>query len=440
MPIDSVKSETEARRELATFASDFLKAIALKAKNELGPRIERKQRSQWMVNTGPNSKKSVYFERNTTNSRLIDLTYQMKWTKDDFPEQRRLGEALSAKGILDQDQQDSYFLALLHNWLQSPEPLAFDEPDFPCLLDEFSDSVLNNTSILKSRSAIIGFECIDLPVFLEKGIFIRPITEEELWDLGDIDKKGERLSGFFDIPGKDWNIVEIKFQFNRKEKYARPEDILNIVLIALRLVYSKSFIFINLGYVINFDRFVQVLGSGNFKQLFRTCFNTSKKDLIMHLKDSWPIIHKIMESEDHYLRLPAQRLLDGGFRERPEDAILDYAIGLERLLTAGERDELSYRFALRGAMILTWDGGNKSSIFDNLKKFYELRSSIVHGARDKKLKLSLSDACSIGEDYLRKVWWWYFENGFIDPKKGLEEGTELIDSYILSNRVSDVLP
>lgn len=114
-----------------------------------------------------------------------------------------------------------------------------------------------------------------------------------------------------------------------------------------------------------------------------------------------------------------------------EDAILDYAIGLERLLTAGINNELSYRFALRGATILGWFDGNKELFFNKLNNFYKLRSSIVHGSIGKKPKLSSKEACSAGEDHLRNIWWWYFENGFKDAKNGLKDGTEVIDSCIL---------
>lgn len=166
---------------------------------------------------------------------------------------------------------------------------------------------------------------------------------------------------------------------------------------------------------------------------------TFNEEMIKRLMDSWPRIREIMELDSHYLRLPAQRLLEGTERKRPEDAMLDYAIGLERLLTAGTENELSYRFALRGATILNIEFGNKHAYYNNLKSFYDLRSFIVHGSiRKKPPKLRPNEACSIGEDYLRRIWWWFFTNGFTEAKEGLIKGTEKIDDLILSNLIREV--
>jgi hypothetical protein len=96
---------------------------------------------------------------------------------------------------------------------------------------------------------------------------------------------------------------------------------------------------------------------------------------------------------------------------------------------------LAIGFELRGATILSWDKGHKQALYhNNLKNFYNLRSSIVHGSiRKRALKLSSSEACSIGEDYLRRIWWWFFENGFAEEEEGLNKGTNKIDNRILNN-------
>ena len=148
-----------------------------------------------------------------------------------------------------------------------------------------------------------------------------------------------------------------------------------------------------------------------------------------------------MESDTHYLWLPARRLLEGALRDKPEDAVLDYAIGLESLLTAGKEDELSYRFALRGATTLSWENGQTQYFYNKLRNFYDLRSFIVHGSmrtKKKAPKLSPSDARSIGEDYLRRIWWWFFENGFKEEKVGLDNGTTEIDNRIIKNLSPEV--
>jgi hypothetical protein len=86
--------------------------------------------------------------------------------------------------------------------------------------------------------------------------------------------------------------------------------------------------------------------------------------------------------------------------------------------------ELSYRFALRGATVMTWNGGDKKELFDDLRDFYEVRSNIVHGGHVDSTKLS--DARSNGEKALRDMWWWFFNS-----KYSLSEAMSEIDQRIL---------
>lgn len=431
-----VVSKKEPELELRDLFLDFLKAIAKKAKAEFGSNPKRFQQSKWMVKTGPSRRSSKVFKRDVFDNLSILKAYQTKWMQDSFPEKERLERSLCAYGFTDTTHP---YLSLLHNWLQSPDPLAFDEHVVSDLLDEFVDAVLKNRIFTNSRFAIEGL-ITNSPILLQEGIIIRQITESELWDLGDINNKNQYFSpsSFLNLPDDSWKILEVKLQLDRKN-LSRSYSISDIVLAAIRLESSGSFRVIDLGTETNFYSPGRMYGSLNLLQFMGghagTCTLDEKQ--IQHLQESWLNIRQIMESDKHYLRLPAQRLLEGGLRDRPEDSVLDYAIGLERLLTAGVRNELSYRFALRGATALSWEKGHTQSLYNNLKEFYNLRSFIIHGSmhtRNGTSKLiSSSDARSIGEDYLRRIWWWFFENGFKEEKDGLDKGTRRIDNHILKN-------
>lgn len=429
-------SKSKPDQELKDLFLDFLKAVAKKATDEFGPNPKRLQRSKWMVKDGPSRRSSKIFERDVFDSLNIFKAYKAKWVLDSFPENEKLEEILKAHGSANTTQQ--LCLSLLHNWFQLPDPLAFEEHSLSLLLDEFVDAVLKNRIITKSRFAIEGLTIANPPILLEESILIRQVTENELWDLGEINNKNQTFSlmdYYFNIPDDSWKILEIELQLDRKNlNLHKPYTILDIVLAALRLESSGSFRVIDLGTKANFYSPGRMFGSLNQLRFIGghagTCAINEKQ--IRHIQKSWPDIRLIMESNTHYLRLPAQRLLDGVLRDRPEDAVLDYAIGLERLLTAGKEDELRYRFALRGATVLCWEKGHMKPPFEKLKQFYDLRSFIVHGSTQKKPpKLSPIEARSIGEDYLRKIWWWFFKNGFIDDKDGLQKGTTNIDDHIL---------
>jgi hypothetical protein len=426
-------SKSKPEQELRDSFLDFLKAVAKKATYEFGPNPKHNQQSKWMVKTGPSKRSYKIFEREVFDSLNIFKACKSKWVLDSFPEKERLKRVLKADGFTGNTQQ--LCLSLLHNWLQLPDPLAFEEHAVAHLLDEFVDAVLKNRITTKSRSAIEGLIIANSPILLEESILIRQITENELWDLGDIDNKNQMfsLTDYFCIPDDSWEILEIELQLDSKN-LQKPYTILDVVLAAFRLESSGSFRVVDLGTEANFYSPGRMFGSFSKLRFIGghagTCVIDEKQ--IRHLQKSWPDIRQIMESDKHYLKLPAQRLLDGVLRDKPEDAVLDYAIGLKRLLTAGTEDELRYRFALRGATVLCWEKGNMESPFEKLKQFYDRRSFIVHGStRRRDPELSPSEARSIGEDYLRQIWWWFFKNGFREENGGLDKATKKIDDYVI---------
>jgi hypothetical protein len=77
---------------------------------------------------------------------------------------------------------------------------------------------------------------------------------------------------------------------------------------------------------------------------------------------------------------------------------------LEALLTKKEEIEgLTYRLSMRIANLLGQDVGSRKEMFRHIKKFYNLRSKMVHGAQlDAKLRSQLTEVDSLRET-LRKV-------------------------------------
>ena len=364
--MDVLKSKPD--QEIRDAFLDFLKAVAKKATNEFGPNPKRLQRSRWMVKTGPSRRSSKIFQREIFDSLNIFNTYKSKRIVESSSEREKLNEILKAYRFTGSIQQ--LCLSLLHNWLQLPDPLAFEEHSLSPLLDEFVDAVLKNRINIKSRFAFEGLTIANPPILLEEGILIRQVAENELWDLGEITNKNPTFSlldYYLNIPDDSWKILEIELQLDLKS-FHKQYKILDIFLVALRLEQSGSFRVIDLGTEANFYSPGRMFGSLDRLRFIGghsgTCTLGEKQ--IRHLQNSWLNIRRIMESDKHYLRLPAQRLLDGVLRDRPEDAVLDYAIGLERLLTAGKEDELRYRFALRGTTVLCLENGHMESPFKKL--------------------------------------------------------------------------
>lgn len=67
-------------------------------------------------------------------------------------------------------------------------------------------------------------------------------------------------------------------------------------------------------------------------------------------------------------------------RGEPEDRLIDLSIALEHLLLPSLTQELSFRFALRGAWVLhPRDAEERARRFKGLKELYKARSALVHG-------------------------------------------------------------
>ena len=97
--------------------------------------------------------------------------------------------------------------------------------------------------------------------------------------------------------------------------------------------------------------------------------------------------HKIPEfspAESNRIEIVLHRLLHGCGAPQGESGLLDFCIALESALLGDirNRTELSYRFALYGALFLR-DNLDPARTFDRLRNIYGVRSKLVHGSSIK---------------------------------------------------------
>ncbi|MBA2486658.1 MAG: hypothetical protein H0V35_11275 [Nitrospira sp.] len=131
-----------------------------------------------------------------------------------------------------------------------------------------------------------------------------------------------------------------------------------------------------------------------------------------------------MKNDTHYLQVPVRRLVTSGLRKDREDSFIDCVIGLEALLsTESERTELSYKFRVRGSVILSKRRQERKELIAMLKRLYDLRSRLVHGGRVSPNDLETS--LPLAEYALRKVWRWFFDHW--SNEKSNEKGVVRID-------------
>jgi len=93
--------------------------------------------------------------------------------------------------------------------------------------------------------------------------------------------------------------------------------------------------------------------------------------------------------KDGHLRYPTEAYVRSvmnlhTYWESLMEPFVGFVTVIESLLTPGDRHELTYKTAIRGAALLTSDPKKRMGLFQILREFYRLRSQIVHEGRTDK--------------------------------------------------------
>lgn len=109
-----------------------------------------------------------------------------------------------------------------------------------------------------------------------------------------------------------------------------------------------------------------------------------------HIREHFPIAYR------RFCTLP--------LRMEPDDRLIDVSIALENVLLTDLKDELRFRFALRGAWVLhPVDGVMRQNRFHALRDLYDARSSVVHGDESKSKKQNPAALADVGETALVEI-------------------------------------
>ena len=390
------------KEDVITKARGFLEAVAREVKAKLGTNPRIVQQAIWWSSANPDD--SPVTVRSSGTSSLLqsggharevfdwfraNTLYQVDLMHNGFPEQTELYDVIIAAGIQAQWVHYGFLLPLVLAWCKLPEPFDLTQPAAQALLDEFAETVTSRTSHTKYRDAIVPIDIGGAPIELEEGVRIRMIEEEELWELGSGGTVPTPPFSLQLVPAENWCILDIDLRHQHDDAAqiaTKLYAIREVVVANLAITIKGGFTLLPIGMTTEFGpnaTGTTTHGSrmprqfGPFPGAVTVAVDPSARQ---QLQEMWPSVKEIMLSPSHYLSLPLRRLIDGLGRTRLDDRIVDYAIGLEALLlTASEKDELIYRFALRGAIVLGESGEDKHQAFQNLRNFYKARSTVVHG-------------------------------------------------------------
>jgi hypothetical protein len=103
-----------------------------------------------------------------------------------------------------------------------------------------------------------------------------------------------------------------------------------------------------------------------------------EKQEISRFHRLFKLLHLLHPDRKSEFVIPLSRFNRAYSRQQGDDATIDIAVCLESLLLRGLNDELSYRFAIRGAKLLERVNAPRET-FSILHQFYQIRSQVVHG-------------------------------------------------------------
>lgn len=151
---------------------------------------------------------------------------------------------------------------------------------------------------------------------------------------------------------------------------------------------------------------------------------TEKK--IVEFRHVYPQLCAIDEQSTlSYLGVPLRRLLASASRTVEEDSLIDLVIGLESLLAPdSENLEVTFRFRLRGALLLARSFGTARERLAFLSSLYRARSRAVHG----KAIPGIGELCFKAETALKGMLRWFLDRP--DAFEGAERIVEKLDALM----------
>lgn len=143
---------------------------------------------------------------------------------------------------------------------------------------------------------------------------------------------------------------------------------------------------------------VMLFGRNKIPHLYNEIIQYENKEI---LHDEVKLFSRLLKSSlnSKKVKFAMDKLLQSDLRNRPHDGILDVSAGLESLLS-DSTDNLKFKVSLRSAAICKEISFQDYSAIDVRKctsKFYDLRSSIVHGSSEAKVSAKMEFELASGK-------------------------------------------
>lgn len=426
------RASAEIRPQLAAAAADLANQLTLAVRNIPHWPPTRTQESIWW--SGPRRVGGVHSQwrsRQVPDAQAIwRLAQQM--LQESVIDVRRIHAAVEAAGCPKERVLSQRIAPLVRSWLLRLATTAPAAPDAGPLVTEFADVVTKGIRKSRSRFQADGIRPASSPLDLGFGVQLRPIDESELWEFGDVQFMGTIDLDPMAIPSPDWVILDCHDVEQCDEPWPISYVSAQATAASLALTGLRRF---HLRPLLHETEWHFLLGRKgvDMLQFGRPCYPGPEVELSptqeRDMRLLWPVARRVLANQgaDGRLRMGLRRLVDAVGRQQQEDALVDFAIGLETLLSPNEMGEQSFQFALRGATILGSLGYNQGTEYGRLRRFYRTRSKLVHGRPPAAAAMAeaMAEAMAIGFDALRNIWRW-----LIQSPKGVNAALKDIDDRI----------
>jgi len=273
-----------------------------------------------------------------------------------------------------------------------------------CAFDRTVRPLLSPDLVVTCIAPMPGMAPLSEPLQLDSGVRIRQATNREIEDwMNDGHLDFIVLSSIEMVAEASVNDL----RQNQQSATNAARSCLDDAITALRLVSGHP---VPVPFMEGWANIVpMVKWSSAWRDRSQLCESFS---LGPEQQSSMPTVFGKVRTASPSLKLPLRRWNESAQRSNPEDRLLDYWIALEALVTPESSSEVTYRAALRSAIIAGDDDEERVEIYDFIRKrSYDCRSKIVHGSCAKDVE---EIAVRTGE-ILRRIILRAFDRG-LDPR------------------------
>lgn len=302
--------------------------------------------------------------------------------------------------IIRKNLERTCLISVLTYYIRRSRSLDYNANIFGEMYDEVENYLYTGISRRLALAPLDNFEMEDDVLDLGNNLKIRKISGDELGEF--VGKYKIRLGATIPLNEalKIEYVMEMPQSFERGEPIVEPRESFSELVSALRLFKSGEVGFnVIRSFPISWQPMTATTG---FKKLFSIPYSGPEYKLteseIGDFKEFWREFSTLDLNKNKFLEVAINRFNYGYEREKPEDKFIDYMIALEALfLREEEKAELSYRLSNRTAIFLD----REKTVWENVRKAYDLRSKIVHGSA-KPLPGDRRELVLKIEEYLRE--------------------------------------